>query len=175
MEADGRAARLAGEEVSSRKAAPASLRLESPAFANGRPIPSKYTADGRDVSPPISWSGAPAGTGSFALICEDPDAPRGNWVHWVLYDLPAAAVALPEGVAPSPTLPSGGVQGKNDFGRLGWGGPAPPSGTHRYFFRLHACDGMLGLRPGATAAELRRAMEGRVVAAGELMGTYSRR
>jgi len=150
------------------------LRLESAAFGNGRPIPAKHTADGRDVSPPLSWSGAPAATRTFALVCEDPDAPRGNWVHWVVYDLPVSAAGLPEAVAPARNLPAGGAQGKNDFGRLGWGGPAPPSGTHRYFFRLYACDGPLGLPPGASAAELRHAMEGRVVATAELMGTYSR-
>jgi len=157
------------------RAGDAALRLESPAFGNGRPIPAKHTADGADVSPALSWSGAPAAARSFALVCEDPDAPRGNWVHWVVYDVPAGSGGLPEGVAPAPMLPAGGAQGRNDFGRLGWGGPAPPSGTHRYFFRLFACDRVLGLPPGATAPELRRAIEGRVVARGELMGTYSRR
>ena len=174
MASDGRAAGFAGEEVTPAPAGAGSFRLESPAFANGGPIPAKHTADGRDVSPPLSWSGAPAATRAFALICEDPDAPRGTWVHWVLYDLPSSVERLPEGVAPAPKLSDGGVQGKNDFGRLGWGGPAPPSGTHRYFFRLYACDKVLGLPPGATAAELRRATEGRVVTTAELMGTYSR-
>ena len=154
---------------------PAPLKIESPAFAAGKPIPSRHTADGPDVSPALSWSGAPSTARSLALVCDDPDAPRGTWVHWVVYDVPAQSGGLPEGVAPTPALPGGGFQGKNDFGKLGWGGPAPPSGTHRYFFRLYACDALLGLRPGATAAELARAMEGHVVARGELMGTYSRR
>jgi hypothetical protein len=157
------------------KAGAAALRLESTAFGNGRAIPAKHTADGADVSPALSWCGAPPATRSFALVCEDPDAPRGNWVHWVVYDIPAAVDGLPEGVAPTPTLAAGGAQGKNDFGKIGWGGPAPPSGTHRYFFRLYASDRTLGLPPGATAAEVRRAIEERVVARGELMGTYSRR
>jgi len=171
---DRRAAGLAGEEVTARPAGAGSFRLESTAFANGQPIPAKHTADGRDVSPPLAWSGAPAAARAFALVCEDPDAPRGTWVHWVVYDLPSSVEKLPEGVAPAPKLPDGGAQGKNDFGRLGWGGPAPPSGTHRYFFRLYACDGLLRLPSGASAPELRRAMEGRVVATAELMGTYSR-
>ena len=154
--------------------ASASFRLETPAFAEGRPIPPDYTADGRDVSPPLTWSGAPGGTKAFALVCEDPDAPRGNWVHWVLYDLPANAASLPEGVPAKERLGSGGVHGRNDFGKLGYGGPAPPRGTHRYFFRLYALDRAVGLRPGATAAELRRAMTGALLAETARMGTYSR-
>ncbi len=112
---------------------------------------------------------------SLALVCEDPDAPRGNWVHWVVYGLPASATALPEAVPAAAAVPGGGTHGKNDFGRLGYGGPAPPSGTHRYFFRIYALDREVALPPGATLAELRRAMEGHVLAQGELMGTYSRR
>jgi len=180
---DGRSSGVSREEVNVRsrssgavsEMADGKLRIESPAFASGRPIPAPHTADGRDVSPPLSWSGVPAGAKSLALVCEDPDAPRGNWVHWVLYDLPPTATGLPEGVPPSERLESGGVQGKNDFGRIGWGGPAPPSGTHRYFFRLYALDSRLDLPPGATRAQLSRAMEGHVRAEGELMGTYSRR
>ncbi len=153
----------------------AKLRLESAAFPAGKPIPAAYTADGRDVSPPLSWSGVPPDAKSLALVCEDPDAPRGTWVHWVLYDLDPAATGLPEGIAASERPASGGVQGKNDFGRIGYGGPAPPSGTHRYFFRLYALDARTGLAPGATRRDLTRAMEGHVLAEGELMGTYSRR
>jgi Raf kinase inhibitor-like YbhB/YbcL family protein len=151
------------------------LRIESRAFSNGKPIPAPFTADGRDVSPPLSWSGVPADAKSLALVCEDPDAPRGNWVHWVLYDLPPTATGLPEGVPASDRLESGGVHGTNDFGKLGYGGPAPPSGTHRYFFRLYALDSRLDLPPGTTRAKLSRAMEGRVRAEAEVMGTYSRR
>jgi Raf kinase inhibitor-like YbhB/YbcL family protein len=151
------------------------LELESAGFRNGQPIPARYTADGRDVSPELSWGGVPPETKSLALVCEDPDAPRGIWVHWVLYELPPGVAALPEGVPPRESLTGGGTHGKNDFGKLGYGGPAPPSGTHRYFFRLYALDCSLPLPPGATRAELLRAMEGHVLARGELMGTYSRR
>ncbi|HYB54429.1 MAG TPA: YbhB/YbcL family Raf kinase inhibitor-like protein [Thermoanaerobaculia bacterium] len=151
------------------------LLLESEAFEAGKPIPSRYTADGPDRSPALSWRGVPAQARSLALVCEDPDAPRGNWVHWVLYGIPPSTTSLPEAVPPSASLPGGGTHGKNDFGRLGYGGPAPPSGTHRYFFRLYAIDVPLALPAGATRAELTRAIEGHVLARGELMGTYSRR
>ncbi|MGH9369359.1 MAG: YbhB/YbcL family Raf kinase inhibitor-like protein [Thermoanaerobaculia bacterium] len=151
------------------------LRLESAAFQNGKPIPAAYTADGKDVSPALSWSGVPPESKSLALLCEDPDAPRGIWVHWVLYDLPSSAASLPEAVPPRETLPGGGTHGRNDFGKLGYGGPAPPSGTHRYFFKLYAVDRLLALAPGATRGELLRAIEGHVLARGELVGTYSRR
>ncbi|MGE5276722.1 MAG: YbhB/YbcL family Raf kinase inhibitor-like protein [Acidobacteriota bacterium] len=151
------------------------LRVESPAFLQGKSIPARYTADGRDVSPALSWSGVPPGARSLALVCEDPDAPRGTWIHWVLYDIPPSVTSLPEGVPPREKAPGLGTPGKNDFGSLGYGGPAPPSGTHRYFFRLYALDRSLSLAAGATAGELRRAMEGHVLAQGELMGTYSRR
>lgn len=153
----------------------AKLRVESTAFPHGEPIPAQYTADGRDVSPALSWSGVPPGAKGLALVCEDPDAPRGNWVHWVLYDIPPSATSLPEAVAARESVAGGGTHGKNDFGRLGYGGPAPPSGTHRYFFRLYALDRLLSLAPGATVKQLRHAMEGHVLAQGELMGTYSRR
>jgi len=150
------------------------LVVQSPAFRAGSPIPARHTADGRDTSPPLSWSGVPPDAASLALVCEDPDAPRGNWVHWVLYDLPPSTPGLPEGIAADRRPPTGGVSGKNDFGSLGYGGPAPPGGTHRYFFRLYALDELLGLEPGATRAELSRAIAGHVLAEGELMGTYSR-
>ena len=154
---------------------PKPIRIESSAFREGQPIPAAYTADGRDVSPPLAWSGVPADAASLALVCEDPDAPRGTWIHWVFYDLSPALTGLPEGVPPVEKPAPGGVHGTNDFGRLGYGGPAPPSGTHRYFFRLYALDSRLGLAPGATRKQLSRAMEGHVRAEGELMGTYSRR
>jgi Raf kinase inhibitor-like YbhB/YbcL family protein len=153
---------------------PRTLRVESEAFRAGQPIPADYTADGRDVSPPLAWSGAPPETASLALVCEDPDAPRGTWIHWVLYDLPPATSELAEAVPAIEKPPAGGVQGTNDFRRLGYGGPAPPSGIHRYFFRLYALDSRLGLPPGATRQRLSQAMEGHVLAQGELMGTYSR-
>lgn len=153
-----------------------SLKLTSPAFAEGQPIPAKYTGDGPDVSPPLQWSGVPAGAKSLALICDDPDAPVGTWVHWVLYGLPASATELPENVPPQETLPSGARQGVNDFGRVGYGGPAPPPGKpHRYYFKLYALDTELNLKPKATKQELLRAMQGHILAEGQLMGTYQRR
>jgi Raf kinase inhibitor-like YbhB/YbcL family protein len=149
--------------------------VTSTAFAEGQPIPQPYTGDGKDVSPPLQWSGVPAGTKSLALVCEDPDAPRGLWVHWVLYNLPPTATGLPEGVPPQPELTSGARQGKNDWGKIGYGGPAPPRGKpHRYFFKVHALDTLLDLPAGATRAELLQAMQGHVLAEGQLLGTYSR-
>ena len=150
------------------------FELMSPVFVAGEAIPLKYTCDGDDVSPPLAWSDPPAGTQSFALICDDPDAPVGTWVHWVLYDLPADARELPEAVPSDAELPDGGRQGNNSWPRIGYGGPCPPSGSHRYFFKLYALDTVLGLDAGATKKELLLAMEGHVLAQVELMGTYSR-
>lgn len=152
------------------------LQVTSSAFAAGGTIPRKYTADGPDVSPALAWGDVPAETKSFALICDDPDAPRGGtWVHWVIWGLPAETRALAENVPNDATLPSGAKQGKNDFGRLGYGGPAPPRGpAHRYFFKLYALDSVPDLKPGATKADLERAMNGHVLAQGELMGKYGR-
>ncbi len=145
-------------------------------FSEGQPIPTKYTCDGADVSPPLQWSGAPTGTRSFALICDDPDAPMGTWVHWVLYGLPAAASALPEHLPTSDTLPDGTKQGLTDFKRVGYGGPCPPPGKpHRYFFKLHALDTELELKPRATKQQLLKAMQGHVLAEASLMGVYQRR
>lgn len=152
-----------------------SLEIKSPAFSEGGTIPSKYTCDGKDVSPPLSWSGAPAGAKSFALICDDPDAPSGDWVHWVVFDLPPSSAGLPEGVPPRDEIAGGGHQGKNDFRKSGYGGPCPPGGTHRYVFKLYALDRTLGLGPGTTRAQLSAALKGHVLAEGRLTGTYSRR
>ncbi|AXA35023.1 hypothetical protein BRCON_0246 [Candidatus Sumerlaea chitinivorans] len=151
------------------------FELTSTAFRAGEMIPSKYTCDGPDVSPPLAWTGVPQGTQSLALIVDDPDAPRGTWVHWVLYDIPAQESSLPEAVPPDPQLKNGARNGKNDFQRLGYGGPCPPSGTHRYFFKLYALDKKLGLPSGATKAEVLKAMEGHILGQAELMGTYKRR
>ncbi len=152
-----------------------SLTLESTAFGAGERIPAKYTADGQDVSPPLRWSEPPEGTKSFALICDDPDAPRGTWVHWLIWNIPADVRELPEAVPPREELANGARQGTNDFGRIGYGGPAPPPGRpHRYFFRLYALDTVLELPAGARRAELEDAMKGHVLAGGELMGTYGR-
>ena len=152
-----------------------SLKLTSTAFQPGGTIPKKFTCDGPDVSPALAWSEAPAGTKSFALIMDDPDAPVGTWVHWVLYDLPAGMHELAEGVTKQEELPDGARQGRNDFRRIGYGGPCPPAGpAHRYFFKLYALDQKLGLKAGATKADVEKAMKGHILAQGELMGRYGR-
>ncbi|MCS7046079.1 MAG: YbhB/YbcL family Raf kinase inhibitor-like protein [Gemmataceae bacterium] len=151
------------------------MKLQSSAFADGSPIPKKYTGDGPDVSPPLEWTDIPPGTQSLVLICDDPDAPRKTWVHWVLYNLPAGTTSLAEAVPPTSTLPNGAVHGTNDFGRLGYGGPAPPRGKpHRYFFKLYALDAPLKLPAGATKAQVEQAMKGHVLAEAQWMGTYQR-
>lgn len=150
------------------------LKLSSPVFSPGGKIPRRYTCDGEDVSPPLAWTDSPAGTSSFALIMDDPDAPRGTWLHWVLFDLPASTRSIAEAVPARPAPGGGGTHGKNSWGRSDYGGPCPPSGTHRYFFRLYALGGALGLPAGATLEQVRRAMEGRVLGEAELMGTYAR-
>ncbi len=150
------------------------MELKSSAFGSGEMIPVKYTCDGADFSPPLEWTAGPAGTRSFALICDDPDAPMGTWVHWVIYDIPATAAMLAEGITRDRELPGGGTQGVNDFRRIGYGGPCPPGGTHRYFFRLYALDAVLGLKPGITKDQLLKAMKGHILAEAQLMGTYKR-
>ena len=150
--------------------------LTSAAFKDSATIPGKYTCDGVDVSPPLAWSGAPAGTRGFALIVDDPDAPTGSWVHWVLYNLPAAVAGLPENVAKVESLDLDGArQGRNDFRRPGYDGPCPPPGpAHRYFFKLYALDAPLRLKAGAQKKDVEAAMEGHVLATAQLMGTYGR-
>ncbi len=150
------------------------MELTSTAFGNGQAIPRKYSCDGPDVSPPLSWSGVPEGTAAFALICDDPDAPAGTWVHWVYFDIPATAGGLPEGVPKDEKPKTGGVQGSNDFRRIGYGGPCPPGGRHRYYFKLYALDAPLGLDPGAAKSAVESAMQGHVLADTQLMGTYTR-
>lgn len=150
------------------------LQITSPAFRDGEFIPKKFTCDDRDVSPPLAWTAAPAGTQSFAFTCDDPDAPVGTWVHWVLFNLSATTRELPENIAPEPTLAFGERHGKNSWGRLGYGGPCPPSGTHRYYFKLYALDTVLPLQPGATQAEVAKAIPGHILAQGQLMGRYKR-
>jgi len=151
-----------------------SFELTSPAFAPGQPIPRLYTCDGQDSSPPLQWSDPPAGTRSLALIMEDPDAPGGIWVHWVLYNLPAGARSLPAAVPPDATRPDGSRQGKNSWPRLGYGGPCPPAGIHRYVFRLYALDTVLDLAAGASKEQVLQAMQGHVLAQAELTGIYGR-
>jgi Raf kinase inhibitor-like YbhB/YbcL family protein len=151
------------------------LTLSSPAFTAGAEIPTQHTCDGADLSPALRWGGAPAATKSYALIADDPDAPVGTWVHWVIYDLPAATTQLPQGVPTDESLSTGGTQGINDFRKVGYGGPCPPAGKpHRYFFKLYALDAATNLKPRATKQEVLRAMEGHVLAQAELMGTYRR-
>jgi Raf kinase inhibitor-like YbhB/YbcL family protein len=150
------------------------FQLTSTAFKHGETIPRKYSCDGQDISPPLAWGDPPQGTQSFALIMDDPDAPAGVWVHWVLYNLPAGSRGLPEAVPPDAQLADGSRQGKNSWGRVGYGGPCPPRGTHRYFFKLYALDRALDLAAGATKEQLLKAMEGHILAQTELMGKYTR-
>jgi Raf kinase inhibitor-like YbhB/YbcL family protein len=150
------------------------LDVRSSAFKEGSVIPARYTCDGLDFSPPLSWSSVPDGTQSLTLIADDPDAPRGAFVHWVIYNLPPDTRRLPEDVPNQQTLPSGALQGINGAGSIGYTGPCPPSGTHRYFFKVYALDTELDLGVGATKEEVVRAMEGHVRAEGRLLGTYQR-
>ena len=154
---------------------PMPLTIRSPAFHEGGAIPARYTCDGEDISPPIEWSGVPQGAKTFALTCDDPDAPSGLWVHWVVFDLPSSVTGLPEGVPPTPEISGGGRQGKNDFRKIGYGGPCPPSGTHRYVFTLYALDSTSGLPAGASRQDLLAAMREHVLGQATLTGTYSRR
>lgn len=151
------------------------FEIRSTAFTAGGTIPKKYTCDGPDVSPPLSWTEPPAGTKSLALIMDDPDAPVGTWVHWVLCNLPASTHELSEGTPTTETLASGARQGANDFRKVGYGGPCPPPGpAHRYFFKLYALDTELNLAPRATKKQLEAAMKGHILAQAELMGRYGR-
>ena len=154
-----------------------SISLTSSAFAEGAPIPEEYTCQGKDRSPPLKWSGAPAQVKSLALIMDDPDAPTGTWVHWVLYDLAPSMTELPEGLSAKEHIAAGsGKEGVNDFKRLGYGGPCPPPGKpHRYFFKLYALDITLDLKAGAKKKDLERAMEKHILAQGQLMATYKRK
>lgn len=150
--------------------------LTSTAFEDGQPIPQKFTCQGANVSPPLQWTGAPSGTKSLVLICDDPDAPVGTWVHWVIYEIQAEANGLPEAVPASETLETGARQGVNDFHKIGYGGPCPPpGGRHRYFFKLYAVDAHVPLKAGATKDDVLRAIQHHVLAEGRLMGTYQRR
>ena len=150
------------------------IKLTSAAFKEGQPIPRTYTCDGVNVSPPLEWSGVPKTAKTLSVICDDPDAPAGTWVHWVLYNLPADNIGLVENLPATEKLAAGGFQGRNDFEKIGYGGPCPPSGTHRYFFKIYGLDSELPLKAGATKSELLKAMEGHIVSQGQLMGTYRR-
>lgn len=149
--------------------------ISSSAFQNGGEIPKKYTCEDADVSPELWWTDPPGKTQSFALIADDPDAPVGTWTHWVLYDAPASARNFPENLSKTDELPDGTHQGRNDFKKIGYGGPCPPAGkTHRYFFRLYALDAKLNLKPGASRQDVEQALQGHTVGNAELMGTYKR-
>jgi Raf kinase inhibitor-like YbhB/YbcL family protein len=152
----------------------AAFNITSAAFEPQGSIPKKCTCDGQDISPPLSWTDPPQGTESFALICDDPDAPTGTWVHWVLFNIPAGKRSIAENIPAQDRLPDGSLHGRNSWRRRDYGGPCPPSGTHRYFFKLYALDTVLALQAGATKNDLIKAMEGHTLAQAELVGTYSR-
>lgn len=152
-----------------------SIEITSPSFNNEESIPTKYSGQGEDVSPPLKFSGIPKDAKSIALISDDPDAPMGTWVHWVIYNLPPDTTELPEAVPASKTLENGAIQGKNNFGEIGYGGPNPPPGpAHRYFFKAYALDTKLPDKPGMTKDEVLQEMKGHVLAEGQLMGTYQK-
>ena len=152
-----------------------SLTISSPSFTNGGNIAQKFTCDGADVSPQLSWNEPPAGTKTFVLLVDDPDAPVGNWNHWTMWNVPAATRSLREGLRKDAELPDGSRQGQNDFRRTGYNGPCPPSGRpHRYYFKLYALDTKLDLKPGATKKDVEAAMKGHILAQAEWMGRYGR-
>ena len=151
------------------------LQIASAAFNADGTIPQRYTCDGEDLSPPLFWSEPPPGTQSFALICDDPDAPAGTWDHWVLFNIPATTRSVPEGVPADPVVKGAGMHGSNSWERLGYGGPCPPEGgAHRYYFRLYALDANLDLEPGAGKEDVDKAMRGHILAQGQLMARYGR-
>lgn len=149
------------------------LIVLSSAFASGTYIPDDFTCAGVDRSPPLRWEQAPAGTRSFVVICDDPDAPKGTWVHWILFNIPAEMNILQGNLPRDGRLPGGMIQGKNDFGKIGYNGPCPPKGkAHRYYFKVYALDTMLDLPPGATKAEVEKATKGHILARGFTMGLF---
>jgi Raf kinase inhibitor-like YbhB/YbcL family protein len=152
-----------------------SFALKSTAFANGGEIPRRYTCEAADLSPALNWDDVPAGAHSLALIADDPDAPVGTWTHWTIWNISAKATALPEGVPKIEALDNGARQGRNDFKRIGYGGPCPPPGkSHRYFFKLYALDARLDVKAGAARSDLEAGMKPHVLAQTEWMGTYRR-
>jgi Raf kinase inhibitor-like YbhB/YbcL family protein len=150
------------------------IAITSPVFDEGGMIPRRYTCDGEDVSPPLEWGNVPEGTDSLALICDDPDAPMGTWVHWVIFDIPASIRELPANIPPERIIENGAKQGLNDFRKFGYGGPCPPGGTHRYYFKLYALDTITNLESAISKEQLLKAMEGHILAEGQLMGRYKR-
>jgi hypothetical protein len=163
-------------EKPSTKGVTMKIILTTTAFAEGQPIPRRHAFDDQNLSPALHWTGVPSAAKSLALICDDPDAPMGTWVHWVIYDLPPGTAGLAEDVAKSAELVNGAKQGMNDYKSIGYGGPCPPPGKpHRYFFKLYALDAITGLKSGATKNDLLKAMDAHVIAEGQLMGTYQRK
>ena len=162
------------ENVNPSQTAQPALQVTSTAFKEGQSIPRQYTCDGVNISPPLEWNGTPKSAKTIAIIADDPDAPSGTFVHWVVYNLPAENIGLVENLPTTESLKAGGFQGKNDFQKIGYGGPCPPSGTHRYFFKVYALDSELALKAGATKADVEKAMQGHIVAQAQLMGTYRR-
>jgi Raf kinase inhibitor-like YbhB/YbcL family protein len=162
--------------IAARGAKAMAFAISSTSFPNGGDIARKFTCDGDDVSPELSWTRPPAGTQTFALIADDPDAPVGTWTHWLAFDLPPLSTGLPENVPKIEQLPNhGGYQGRNDFGKVGYGGPCPPAGkAHHYFFKLYALDRQLKLKSGASKQELERAMRGHILCLSEWVGRYRR-
>lgn len=150
------------------------ITVTSPVFEDGGMIPKEYTCDGEDISPPLNISGVPTEARSLALIADDPDAPAGTWVHWVLYNLPPGTTELPENMPVDEKIQNGAKHGVTDFGRFGYGGPCPPSGTHRYYFKMYALDTLLNLSGRVSKADVIKAMQGHVLAEGQLMGRYQR-
>jgi hypothetical protein len=149
------------------------IKVASTAFKEGESIPSQYTCDGVNISPSLEWTATP-GAKTLAIVCDDPDAPAGTWTHWLVYNLPGATMGVIENMPVQEKVGGGGMQGTNDFGKIGYGGPCPPKGTHRYFFKVYALDSELPLKPAATKDQLMKAMEGHVIAQGQLMGTYAK-
>ncbi|MBC7119287.1 MAG: YbhB/YbcL family Raf kinase inhibitor-like protein [Methanobacteriaceae archaeon] len=150
------------------------MKIRSTAFNDGERIPKKYTCDGEDISPPLIWEDIPEGTVTLALISDDPDAPSKTWTHWLIFNIPPELNGLPESVEKVGELENGIMQGFNDFGRIGYGGPCPPFGVHRYFFKLYALDTSLDLEPGTSKEELLEAMEGHIIEKTQMIGLYSR-
>lgn len=150
------------------------IKMKSTVFDEGEPIPTRYTCDGVDISPPLEWDVLPKNTESIALICEDPDAPGGLWTHWIIFNLPAGTRNLKEHVMEREVLDNGAMQGLNDFGRIGYGGPCPPGGTHRYYYKMYAMDIKLDLPPQTRRNELLEAIDGHILDQGQIMGVYTR-
>jgi Raf kinase inhibitor-like YbhB/YbcL family protein len=163
-----------GKAEATDKTAPDAMVLASAGFVAGESIPTRYSLYGENISPDLTWDKVPEGTKSFAVICRDPDAPSGTFYHWVLFNISEDVRGLPEGLGREPSLPTGGTQGMNSFRQVGYDGPRPPSGTHRYYFDLYALDGMLALDQTATASQLLKAIKGHVLAQASLMGQYAR-